>query len=77
MKDIVIIGAGNFGREVAQLIEEINEDKKPGTYWDTLMKPLKNKKQLLTIMLSWVTLAGLKNFTRQIVDSMRYWKSKR
>lgn len=28
MKDIVIIGAGNFGREVAQLIEEINEDKK-------------------------------------------------
>ncbi|MCS4473052.1 hypothetical protein JQ038_17475 [Clostridium botulinum] len=60
MKDIVIIGAGNFGREVAQLIEEINEDKKPGTYWDTLMKPLKNKKQLLTIMLSWVTLAGLK-----------------
>ncbi len=43
MKDIVIIGAGNFGREVAQLIEEINEDKKPGTYWDTLMKPLKNK----------------------------------
>ncbi len=43
MKDIVIIGAGNFGREVAQLIEEINEDKKPGTYWDTLMKPLKTK----------------------------------
>lgn len=28
MKDIVIIGAGNFGREVAQLIEEINEDNK-------------------------------------------------
>ncbi|MHB8065396.1 MAG: acetyltransferase [Ruminiclostridium sp.] len=28
MKDIVIIGAGNFGREVAQLIEDINMDKK-------------------------------------------------
>lgn len=28
MKDIVIIGAGNFGREVAQLIKEINKDKK-------------------------------------------------
>lgn len=28
MKDIVIIGAGNFGKEVAHLIEEINEDKK-------------------------------------------------
>jgi sugar O-acyltransferase (sialic acid O-acetyltransferase NeuD family) len=28
MKDIVIIGAGNFGKEVAQLITEINEDKK-------------------------------------------------
>lgn len=28
MKDIVIIGAGSFGKEVAQLIEEINEDKK-------------------------------------------------
>ena len=28
MKDIVIIGAGGFGREVAQLIEEINSDKK-------------------------------------------------
>jgi sugar O-acyltransferase (sialic acid O-acetyltransferase NeuD family) len=26
MKDIVIIGAGNFGREVAQLIEDINLD---------------------------------------------------
>jgi sugar O-acyltransferase (sialic acid O-acetyltransferase NeuD family) len=28
MKDIVIIGAGGFGREVAELIEEINSDKK-------------------------------------------------
>ena len=28
MKDIVIIGAGNFGKEVAQLVKEINEDKK-------------------------------------------------
>lgn len=28
MKDIVIIGAGSFGREVAQLIEDINMDKK-------------------------------------------------
>lgn len=28
MKDIVIIGAGNFGREVAQLIDDINMDKK-------------------------------------------------
>ncbi len=28
MKDIVIIGAGNFGREVAQLIDEINMNKK-------------------------------------------------
>lgn len=28
MKDIVIFGAGGFGREVAQLIEEINMDKK-------------------------------------------------
>jgi sugar O-acyltransferase (sialic acid O-acetyltransferase NeuD family) len=28
MKDIVIIGAGGFGREVAQLIEELNADKK-------------------------------------------------
>ncbi|ATW26956.1 acetyltransferase [Candidatus Formimonas warabiya] len=28
MKDIVVIGAGNFGREVAQLIREINEDQK-------------------------------------------------
>jgi len=27
MKDIVIIGAGNFGREVAQLIRDINLDK--------------------------------------------------
>lgn len=28
MKDIFIIGAGNFGREVAQLIKDINQDKK-------------------------------------------------
>lgn len=28
MRDIVIIGAGNFGREVAQLIDDINTDKK-------------------------------------------------
>ncbi len=28
MKDIIIIGAGGFGKEVAQLIEEINMDKK-------------------------------------------------
>jgi sugar O-acyltransferase (sialic acid O-acetyltransferase NeuD family) len=28
MNDIVIIGAGGFGREVAQLIEDINADKK-------------------------------------------------
>jgi sugar O-acyltransferase (sialic acid O-acetyltransferase NeuD family) len=28
MKDIVIIGAGSFGREVAQLIEDINMEKK-------------------------------------------------
>lgn len=28
MKDIVIIGAGSFGREVAQLIDDINMDKK-------------------------------------------------
>lgn len=28
MKDIVIIGAGGLGREVAQLIEDINADKK-------------------------------------------------
>jgi sugar O-acyltransferase (sialic acid O-acetyltransferase NeuD family) len=28
MKDIVIIGAGNFGREVAQIVEDINLDKK-------------------------------------------------
>jgi len=28
MKDIVIIGAGSFGREVAQLIDDINTDKK-------------------------------------------------
>ncbi|NPV91610.1 MAG: acetyltransferase [Firmicutes bacterium] len=28
MKDIVIIGAGGFGREVAQLIEDINSEKK-------------------------------------------------
>ncbi|MDF2987362.1 MAG: bacterial transferase, hexapeptide repeat family [Eubacterium sp.] len=28
MKDIVIIGAGNFGREVAQLVDDINMDKK-------------------------------------------------
>ena len=27
MKDILIIGAGNFGREVAQLIHDINQDK--------------------------------------------------
>lgn len=27
MKDLVIIGAGGFGREVAQLIEDINSDK--------------------------------------------------
>ncbi|MEL7565453.1 MAG: acetyltransferase [Dehalobacterium sp.] len=28
MKDIVVIGAGNFGREVAQMICDINDDKK-------------------------------------------------
>ena len=28
MKDLVIVGAGGFGREVAQLIEDINADKK-------------------------------------------------
>lgn len=28
MKDIVIIGAGGFGREVSQLIEDINADKR-------------------------------------------------
>ncbi|HEX2925841.1 MAG TPA: acetyltransferase [Ruminiclostridium sp.] len=28
MKDIVIIGAGSFGREVAQLIDDINVDQK-------------------------------------------------
>ncbi len=28
MKDIVIIGAGGFGKEAAQLIKEINKDKK-------------------------------------------------
>jgi sugar O-acyltransferase (sialic acid O-acetyltransferase NeuD family) len=28
MKDIVVIGAGGFGKEVAQLIKEINKDKK-------------------------------------------------
>lgn len=28
MKDIVIIGAGGLGREVAQLIKDINQDKK-------------------------------------------------
>ncbi|MPQ44856.1 acetyltransferase [Clostridium tarantellae] len=28
MKDLVIIGAGGFGREVAWLVEEINENKK-------------------------------------------------
>lgn len=28
MKDIVIVGAGAFGRETAQLIEDINADKK-------------------------------------------------
>ncbi|MGB8451412.1 MAG: acetyltransferase [Anaerocolumna sp.] len=28
MKDIVIIGAGGFGKEVAQLIKEINQNKK-------------------------------------------------
>ncbi|MFZ5987886.1 MAG: acetyltransferase [Bacillota bacterium] len=28
MKDIVIIGAGNFGREAAQIVEDINLDKK-------------------------------------------------
>ncbi|QHQ63192.1 transferase [Anaerocolumna sedimenticola] len=28
MKDIVIIGAGGFGKEVAQLIKDINKDKK-------------------------------------------------
>jgi sugar O-acyltransferase (sialic acid O-acetyltransferase NeuD family) len=27
MKDLLIIGAGNFGREVAQLIRDINQDK--------------------------------------------------
>lgn len=27
MNDIVIIGAGGFGREVAKLIEDINTDK--------------------------------------------------
>lgn len=30
MKDIVIIGAGGFGREIAWLIEDINEVKKNG-----------------------------------------------
>lgn len=28
MKDLVVIGAGNFGREVAQMISDINADKK-------------------------------------------------
>lgn len=28
MKDIVVIGAGNFGREVAQMISDINDEKK-------------------------------------------------
>lgn len=28
MKDIVIVGAGNFGREVAQLVEEINAEER-------------------------------------------------
>ena len=28
MKDLVIFGAGNFGRETAQLVEDINMDKK-------------------------------------------------
>lgn len=28
MKDLVIIGAGNFGRETAQVIKDINEEKK-------------------------------------------------
>lgn len=33
MKDIVIIGAGNYGREMAQLIRDINQDK---TQWNLL-----------------------------------------
>lgn len=28
MKDLVVIGAGNFGREVVQIIEDINQDKR-------------------------------------------------
>lgn len=28
MKDLIIVGAGNFGREVAQLVEDINNEKK-------------------------------------------------
>ena len=33
MKDLVIIGAGGLGREVAQLIMDINQDKKT---WNVL-----------------------------------------
>lgn len=28
MKDLIVIGAGNFGREVAQIIDDINHDKR-------------------------------------------------
>ena len=37
MQDIVIVGAGGFGREVKMLIDQINEKKTHTTFWDFMM----------------------------------------
>ncbi len=59
IKDIVIIGAGNFGREVAQLIEDINEDKKA---WNLLGYIDETAEKQNTVMNNHAVLGNLRWF---------------
>ena len=50
MKDIVIIGAGGFGREVAWLIERINNENPHGKSKDllTIMNSCGGSRKIIT-----------------------------
>ncbi len=67
MKDIVIIGAGNFGREVAQLIEEINEDKKTWNLLGYIDETIKKQK---TVINNNVVLGDFSWFEKTSLDKL-------
>lgn len=47
MKDLIVIGAGNFGREVAQIIDDINSDERRWNFLGFIDETAKKKGTLI------------------------------